>query len=52
MKSLTVFEEIVPEQLRGLSCQPTTTLQQLLEPIKDGLANGLKFPLGKPQETA
>ena len=48
LESPTVIEEAVPEQLRGLLGQATTTLQQLPEPVKDTLANGLRIPLGKP----
>jgi len=47
LESPTVIEEAVPDQLRGLLGQATTTLQQLPEPIKDTLANGLRIPLGK-----
>ncbi|KAL0725470.1 hypothetical protein Bca4012_040069 [Brassica carinata] len=46
LESPTVIEEAVPEQLRGLLGQATTTLQQLPEPVKDTLANGLRIPLG------
>ncbi|EOA23268.1 hypothetical protein CARUB_v10017683mg [Capsella rubella] len=46
LESPTVIEEAVPEQLRGLLAQASTTLQQLPEPIKDTLANGLRIPLG------
>jgi hypothetical protein len=46
LESPTVIEEAVPDQLRGLLGQATTTLQQLPEPIKDTLANGLRIPLG------
>ncbi|CAH8307403.1 unnamed protein product [Eruca vesicaria subsp. sativa] len=48
LESPTVIEEAVPEQLRGLLGQATTTLQQLPEPVKDTFANGLRIPLGKP----
>lgn len=48
LESPTVIEEAVPEQLRGLLAQATTTLQQLPAPVKDTLANGLRIPLGKP----
>ncbi|XP_010427697.1 PREDICTED: probable plastid-lipid-associated protein 9, chloroplastic [Camelina sativa] len=46
LESPTVIEEAVPEQLRGLLGQASTTLQQLPQPIKDTLANGLRIPLG------
>ncbi|KAL0716884.1 hypothetical protein Bca4012_066206 [Brassica carinata] len=46
LESPTVIEEAVPEQLRGLLSQATTTLKQLSEPVKDTLANGLRIPLG------
>ncbi|CAF1848499.1 probable plastid-lipid-associated protein 9, chloroplastic [Brassica napus] len=46
LESPTVIEEAVPEQLRGLLGQATTTLQHLPEPVKDTLANGLRIPLG------
>ncbi|KAJ0229673.1 plastid-lipid-associated protein 9 [Hirschfeldia incana] len=46
LESPTVIEEAVPEQLRGLLGQATTTLQQLPEPVKDTLSNGLRIPLG------
>uniref|UniRef100_A0A1J3D6X8 Putative plastid-lipid-associated protein 9, chloroplastic n=1 Tax=Noccaea caerulescens TaxID=107243 RepID=A0A1J3D6X8_NOCCA len=46
LESPTVIEEAVPEQLRGLLAQATTTLQQLPAPVKDTLANGLRIPLG------
>ncbi|KAG7566111.1 Plastid lipid-associated protein/fibrillin conserved domain [Arabidopsis suecica] len=46
LESPTVIEEAVPDQLRGLLGQASTTLQQLPEPIKDTLANGLRIPLG------
>lgn len=48
LESPTVIEEAVPDQLRGLLGQASTTLQQLPAPIKDTLANGLRIPLGKP----
>ncbi|ESQ44269.1 hypothetical protein EUTSA_v10006122mg [Eutrema salsugineum] len=46
LESPTVIEEALPEQLRGLFGQATTTLQQLPEPIKGTLTNGLRIPLG------
>ncbi|CAN6837160.1 unnamed protein product [Brassica oleracea] len=46
LESPTVIEEAVPEQLRRLLGQATTTLQHLPEPVKDTLANGLRIPLG------
>lgn len=48
LESPTVIEEAVPEQLRGLLGQASTMIQQLPEPIKYTLANGLRIPLGKP----
>ncbi|CAN8254315.1 unnamed protein product [Cochlearia groenlandica] len=46
IESPTVIEEAVPEQLRGLLSQATTTMQQLPDLIKDTIANGLRIPLG------
>ncbi|CAA7060647.1 unnamed protein product [Microthlaspi erraticum] len=46
LESPTVIEEAVPEQLRGVLAQATTTLQQLPAPVKDTFANGLRIPLG------
>ncbi|XP_010524500.1 PREDICTED: probable plastid-lipid-associated protein 13, chloroplastic isoform X2 [Tarenaya hassleriana] len=46
LESPTVVEEAVPEQLRGLLGQATSTVQQLPALIRDTLASGLRIPLG------
>lgn len=40
-----VSEEVIPQQLKGVFGQAAGTVQQLPEPLKEALANGLKVPL-------
>ncbi|KAH0882083.1 hypothetical protein HID58_058179 [Brassica napus] len=49
VESPTVIEEAVPEQLKGVLGQATTTLQQLPDLIKDALSSGLRIPLSKKE---
>ncbi|KAF8769187.1 hypothetical protein HU200_006690 [Digitaria exilis] len=41
-----ISEETLPEQLKGLLGQTAGALQQLPNPIRDAVAEGLKLPLG------
>lgn len=43
----TIIEETVPEQLKGVLGQATSTMQQLPLPVKDAISSGLKIPLSK-----
>lgn len=46
IESPTVVEDRVPEQLKGPLSQAVATIQQVPLPVRDILANGLRFPLG------
>ncbi|XP_059668511.1 probable plastid-lipid-associated protein 13, chloroplastic [Cornus florida] len=45
VESPKVYEETIPEQLRGAFGQAVSTVQQLPVPIRDAMASGLKIPL-------
>lgn len=43
---MTVSEQAIPNELKGVMGQATSSLQQLPAPIKDAFSDGLKIPLG------
>ncbi|KAK4759614.1 hypothetical protein SAY87_022745 [Trapa incisa] len=45
LETPTILEETVPDQLKGVLGQATSTMQQLPVPIKDAISSGLKIPL-------